>query len=74
MHPSTSRPSGIESLRLRVRLALATLFVRRRPERATLSHLSDHERRDIGLPSASPTDHALRSPHPWAADLPFLQH
>ncbi|MXQ10806.1 hypothetical protein [Microvirga makkahensis] len=46
------RLRGVESawLRLRTWLCLSRLQRRRRKPIADLNHLSDHERRDIGLP------------------------
>ncbi len=43
------RPSGMESFWLRLKLWLHTAPRRSRPV-GNMSHLSDHERRDIGLP------------------------
>lgn len=44
------RLRGVESVWLRLRMWMRSFHLRSRPPIADLSHLSDHERRDIGLP------------------------
>jgi hypothetical protein len=44
------RLRGVESAWLQVKLWFRPVFRRRAPIISDLSHLSDHERRDIGLP------------------------
>jgi hypothetical protein len=44
------RLSGVESAWLRLKLWFSPAFRSRPPLIGNLSHLSDHERRDIGLP------------------------
>jgi uncharacterized protein YjiS (DUF1127 family) len=44
------RLRGVESAWLNVKLWFRPIFRRKRPTISDLSHLSDHERRDIGLP------------------------
>ena len=44
------RLRGVESVWLRLRFWLQSLHLRNRTSIGELSHLSDHERRDIGLP------------------------
>ncbi|PVE23394.1 hypothetical protein DC522_16160 [Microvirga sp. KLBC 81] len=44
------RSRGVESVWLRVKLWLRATHLRDQPPMVDLNHLSDHERRDIGLP------------------------
>jgi len=44
------RVRGVESAWLRLKLWLRPAFPRSGPTISDLNHLSDHERRDIGLP------------------------
>jgi hypothetical protein len=44
------RLRGVESVWLRVKLWFRPIFQRKGPIISDLSQLSDHERRDIGLP------------------------
>lgn len=49
-YQESRRSRGIENAWLRLRLWLQPAALRAGPPFADLSHLSDHERRDIGLP------------------------
>ena len=49
-YEETRRLRGIESAWLRLKLRLRPAFLRTDTAIPDLSHLSDHERRDIGLP------------------------
>ncbi len=49
-YEETRRLRGIESAWLRLKLWLNPALLRNDPVVADLSHLSEHERRDIGLP------------------------
>ena len=49
-YEETRRLRGIESAWLRLKLWLRPALLRNDPVVSDLSHLSDHERRDIGLP------------------------
>ncbi|WP_445503535.1 hypothetical protein [Microvirga sp. G4-2] len=44
------RLRGVQSVWLRVKLWLRSVSLKDPPPMADLNHLSDHERRDIGLP------------------------
>ena len=44
------RSRGVESVWLRLKLWLHSIHLRNRSPMGELSHLSDHEKRDIGLP------------------------
>jgi len=49
-YEETRRSRGIESAWLRLKLWLRPALLRNNPVISDLSQLSDHERRDIGLP------------------------
>ena len=49
-YEETRRLRGIESVWLRLKLWFRPTFLRPDNVISNLSHLSDHERRDIGLP------------------------
>jgi hypothetical protein len=49
-YEETRRSRGIESAWLRLKLWLCPALLRNDSIVSDLSHLSDHERRDIGLP------------------------
>jgi hypothetical protein len=49
-YEESRRPRGVESAWLRLKLWFRPAILRKGPVLSDLNHLSDHERRDIGLP------------------------